>query len=569
MRRARPYLINFNKLRIAIPTCCLILRVHALISRVRIDDLDLRELLELEPQGGIIRFAGERALLLDAVALGLLRRTLIETLGVGGARSILTQFGYAHGRRTTMFMEDAFPWDSKREWQLSGARLHKLQGLVIPEQVPDSREFAEAIWHDSYEAEQHLVHLGRSDTPVCWTQCGYVSGQLSYAYGEEIYCVEVRCRGKGDAVCHAVCRTRAQWGDELAEHLPFYAKASLDSALAHATAALKKTERQLTTKKRELGSFDAREITAKSPAMTKVIELAERVAHVDSTVLITGESGVGKERLARFVHERSARASRQLVAINCGALPENLLESELFGHIKGAFTGATQDRPGLFEAATGGTLFLDEIGEVSAAMQVKLLRVLQEQEIRRVGENLSRKVDARVIAATNRNLLDEVKAGRFREDLYYRLHVIEIAIPPLRERHDDILPLARLLLATLANRTRSKVTSFTPRAVEQLHRYAWPGNVRELENALERAVVMASGSKIDVGDLPDEVSTATAFAPRDRRSLAEVEKRYILAVLEAEGGNRTRAAARLEISSATLYRKLAEYGLTSQRRASR
>jgi DNA-binding NtrC family response regulator len=300
--------------------------------------------------------------------------------------------------------------------------------------------------------------------------------------------------------------------------------------------------------------------------MSKVVELAERVAHVDTTVLITGESGVGKERLARFIHQRSAGASRDLVAINCGALPENLLESELFGHVKGAFTGATQDRPGLFEAANGGTLFLDEIGEVSAAMQVKLLRVLQEQEIRRVGENANRKVDVRVIAATNRSLASEVKAGRFREDLYYRLHVIEIAVPPLRDRQDDILPLARLLLAAVATRTRSKVTSFTPRAVEQLHRHRWPGNVRELENALERAVVMASGTRIDVVDLPSEVSTAAAtwWTPGDQRSLADVEKSYILAVVEAEGGNRTKAAARLEIAPATLYRKLGEYGVTGR-----
>jgi DNA-binding NtrC family response regulator len=199
-------------------------------------------------------------------------------------------------------------------------------------------------------------------------------------------------------------------------------------------------------------------------------------------------------------------------------------------------------------------------------MQVKLLRVLQEQEIRRVGENANRKVDVRVIAATNRSLASEVKAGRFREDLYYRLHVIEIAVPPLRDRQDDILPLARLLLAAVATRTRSKVTSFTPRAVEQLHRHRWPGNVRELENALERAVVMASGTRIDVVDLPSEVSTAAAtwWTPGDQRSLADVEKSYILAVVEAEGGNRTKAAARLEIAPATLYRKLGEYGVTGR-----
>jgi two-component system, NtrC family, response regulator HydG len=537
---------------------------------MRLDDLDLRDLFEFQPQGGVIRFAGERSVLLDAVALGLLRRTLIETLGSNGARSILTQFGYAHGHRTAMMMKNAFPWDSEDEWRIAGGRLHKLQGLVVPQSVAGSREFAEQLWHDSYEAEQHLIHIGSSDSPVCWSQCGFASGYLSYANGREIYCVETRCRGKGDAVCHMVCRPREDWGDELAEQLPFYAKATLHEALAHAAAALKKTERKLRARKQELASFRVDSAgmsgTAKSPAMSKVLEFADRVAHVDSTVLITGESGVGKERLSRFVHERSARASRDFVAINCGALPENLLESELFGHIKGAFTGATQDRPGLFEAASGGTLFLDEIGEVSAAMQVKLLRALQEHEIRRLGENVIRKVDVRIIAATNRNLVEEVKAGRFREDLYYRLHVIELTVPPLRERREDILPLARVLLATAAPRARSKVTSFTPKAVEQLHRYRWPGNVRELENAIERAVVLATGSRIDVGDLPDEIVNAASapWTPGDRRSLADIEKGYILSVLAAEGGSRTKAAAHLGISPATLYRKLAEYGVTGR-----
>ncbi len=535
---------------------------------MRLDDLDLRELLDLKPQGGVLRFAGDRALILDAVALGLLRRTLIETLGTNGARGILTQFGYAHGHRTATSMKNAFPWDSEHEWRIAGGRLHKLQGLVVSENVPSSAEFVEQLWHDSYEAEQHLIHVGRSDTPVCWSQCGFASGYLTYANGREIYCVETRCRAMGDAVCHMICRTREDWGDALADELPFYAKASLDEALAHAAAALKKTERQLRTRKQQLATFrvgaDASEVTARSPAMFKALELAERVANVDSTILVTGESGVGKERLARFIHNRSGRAHRELVAINCGALPETLLESELFGHVKGAFTGATQDRPGLFEAASGGTLFLDEIGEVTPAMQVKLLRALQEHEIRRIGENVNRKVDVRIIAATNRNLGDEVKGGRFRGDLYYRLHVIELAVPPLRERREDILPLARILLATAAPRARSKVTSFTPRAVDQLLRYHWPGNVRELENTIERAVVMAAGTRIDVDDLPGEIArgVATTWVPGDKRSLADVEKDYILAVLAAEDGNRAKAAAHLGIGQATLYRKLAAYGTT-------
>jgi DNA-binding NtrC family response regulator/predicted hydrocarbon binding protein len=534
---------------------------------MRLDDLDLRELFDVQPQGGVLRFAGERALILDAVALGLLRRTLIDTIGASGARSVLTQFGYAHGHRTAMIMKNAFPWDTEREWRLAGGRLHKLQGFVVPEPVRGSLAFVESLWHDSYEAEQHLVHVGRSDQPVCWSQCGFASGYLSYANGREIYCIEVRCRGRGDAVCHMIGKPREDWGDLLAEHQPFYAKAGLDEALAHAAEQLRKAERRLRSHKQRLASYrvdDDDGVTARSPAMMKILELATRVARVDSTVLVTGESGVGKERLARLIHEQSARAQRPMVAINCGALPEQLLESELFGHARGAFTGATQDRPGLFEEASGGTLFLDEIGEVTPAMQVKLLRALQELEIRRVGENRSRKVDVRVIAATNRELVDDVAAGRFREDLYYRLHVVELRVPPLRERREDIVPLARTLLAEAARRTRSKVTTFTPRAVEQLLRYPWPGNVRELENALERAAVLTTGARVDVDDLPAEIAhtIATSWRPNDRRSLADVEKDYILAALTAHGGNRTKAASHLQIAPATLYRKLAQYKAT-------
>lgn len=539
---------------------------------MQLDDLDLRELFDFAPKGGVMRFAGDRALIMDAVALGLLRRTLIDTVGLDAARGILTRFGYAHGHRTATTLKNAFPWDSENDWRIAGGRLHMLQGLVVPAAVASSlargpAPFAENLWHDSYEAEQHLIHVGRSEEPVCWTLCGFASGYLSYANQREIYCIEVRCRGRGDAVCHMVGRPREEWSEDLAPQLAYFDMSNLDAALAQVTKRLRQTERQLRSRRQQLATYrasldDDAGITAKSPAMSKVIALATRVAQVDSTVLITGESGVGKERIAHMIHDHSARAQRPLVAINCGALPDNLLESELFGHIKGSFTGATQDRPGLFEEASGGTLFLDEIGEVSPALQVKLLRALQEREVRRVGENKNRTVDVRVIAATNRNLAEEVSAGRFRQDLYYRLRVVELAIPPLRERQEDILPLARTLLEGVARRTKSKVTSFTPAAVMQLKRYRWPGNVRELENALERAAVMAHGTRIDVEDLPSEIASATAssWTPGDERTLADVERDYIMAVLEANGGNRTKTAAQLAIAPATLYRKLAQYG---------
>jgi DNA-binding NtrC family response regulator len=291
------------------------------------------------------------------------------------------------------------------------------------------------------------------------------------------------------------------------------------------------------------------------------MELARRVAQVDSTVLITGENGVGKERIARLIHDESTRTGGAFVALNCGAVPEALLESELFGHAKGAFTGAAQDRAGLFEAANGGTLFLDEIGEVSPAMQVKLLRVLQEREVRRVGENKNRKVNVRVLAATNRDLVTEVNSARFRQDLYYRLKVIELRVPPLRERRNDILPLARLFLIEAGERTGRKMTGLTTRAANRLMRYGWPGNVRELENAIERAVVLSRGTRIDEDDLPEEVGLAIpdARARGDVRPLEEVEREYILAVVKANDGNKVHAAEQLKIGTATLYRKLKLY----------
>jgi DNA-binding NtrC family response regulator len=537
---------------------------------MRATDLDLRELLDFDPRGGIVRFAGQRALLLDAVALGLLRRELIETVGLTAARGILTRFGYAHGWRMAEVMKSEFPWDSDQEWRIAGGRLHRLQGAVIFEPVPraagEAGPFADAIWHDSYEAEQHLLHVGRSEEPVCWTLCGFASGYLSCCNGREILCAEERCMGKGDALCTMIGKPREEWGDASAPIFAYYERECLEAALKRVTAQLRRVERKLKSRESALGRGDddavlgSTGIVAKSAGMRKVVDLARRVAKVDSTALITGESGVGKEVIARLIHAESDRIGHAFVAINCGAVPEGMLESELFGHARGAFTGAAQERPGLFEAANGGTLFLDEIGEVAPAMQVKLLRALQERQVRRVGENRERPVNVRVIAATNRDLASDVAAGLFRQDLFYRLRVIEIRVPPLRERTDDILPLARTFLADVARRIGRDVSGFTPKAATRLCRYAWPGNVRELENAVERAVVLARGSRVDADDLPEEVSVAPPRAPKGAsRTLAEVEREHILAVLAASGGNKAKAAAVLGIGTATLFRKLREY----------
>jgi two-component system, NtrC family, response regulator HydG len=291
--------------------------------------------------------------------------------------------------------------------------------------------------------------------------------------------------------------------------------------------------------------------------MRQVLALADKVAPLDSTVLITGESGVGKERLARSLHEASRRSRGPLIAVNCGAFADTLVESELFGHARGAFTGAVHDRPGLFEAAHSGTLFLDEVGELSLPTQVKLLRVVQEREVVRLGERKPRSVDLRLIAATNRTLGDDVEQGRFRRDLYYRLNVIHLHIPPLRERLDEVLVLARELLAETSTRLRRPMVGYTPAAIERLLEYSWPGNIRELQHAIECACAIATGPLIDVEDLPETVrgQFLTPIGGR-QRPLIDHERAYIQAVLERVGGSRRRAAEELGISLSTLKRRL-------------
>lgn len=288
--------------------------------------------------------------------------------------------------------------------------------------------------------------------------------------------------------------------------------------------------------------------------MRRVWDLATRVASVDSTVLIAGESGVGKERLARWIHQASRRRDGPFVAVNCGAFTDSLLESELFGHVRGAFTGAVTDRPGLFEAAQHGTLLLDEIGDVSPAVQVRLLRVLQEREVRRVGETRTRRVDVRVIAATHRDLPRAVREGTFRADLFYRLRVVELLIPPLRDRPAELAPLVRTLLPTIAARLGRPAPTCSPAAWAAILAYPWPGNIRELEHALERACVVASGAEIAVTDLPDALCPAPDAPPVS--AIVHREQRHAELVLASVGGNRRRAAAVLGISPSTLKRRL-------------
>jgi transcriptional regulator with GAF, ATPase, and Fis domain len=297
------------------------------------------------------------------------------------------------------------------------------------------------------------------------------------------------------------------------------------------------------------------DIIGSSPTMLEVFRTVEKVANTDISVLITGETGTGKELIARALHDRSSRASKSFIVVNCGAIPENLIESELFGHVRGAFTGAIATRPGKFQLADGGTLFLDEVGELPLALQVKLLRALQEKVVLKVGDTKPERVDIRVVAATNRELENEMRAGNFREDLFYRLNVINIHLPALRARGDDILVLAKYLLQKYATEMGGKVKGFTPNALIAIRKYDWPGNVRQLENRVKKAIVMCDKTLIGVEDLdmlPEAIAPITTLT----QAREDFQRRYILEVLERNNGNRTKTARDLGVDPRTIFRYL-------------
>ena len=342
---------------------------------------------------------------------------------------------------------------------------------------------------------------------------------------------------------------------------------TLERAMEH--TRLKEENRLL---RENLGQqFDSQNIIGKSPSMLKLLETVAQVAPSEATVLISGESGTGKELIAGALHFNSPRKSGPFVKINCAAITETLLESELFGHERGAFTGADRRREGRFSQAHGGTLFLDEVSEMSLMMQVKLLRAVQEREFNRVGGETTIQVDVRVIAATNKNLMEQINEGAFREDLYYRLNVVELQVPPLMTRKEDIPLLAQHFLEMFATKNRKAIKGFTPKAMDGLIRYDWPGNVRELMNAVERGVVLARSNYLDEADFPfvkdssiqndHDLANPAELSVQGDVPLNEVEKTVILNTLEAAGGNKSEAARRLGITRKTLHKKLKAYGV--------
>ena len=544
---------------------------------MKAEELRLFELLDSRIEEGVIAFHNRRMLLYDADAMGILRRELVDTVGRPAARGLLTRLGYANGYRDAHTLKELFRWDTPEEWCKAGPVFHALEGKAVAIQTrmrgpaEGGHPEIEIQWDNCHETEQHQRHLGSATEPVCWTLVGYASGYFSACLGDEVYFIETECCAIGHAACRIMGKSRADWGKQLEPYLDYFKASSVQDKITQLEQALRQQRQVATRHKRETERWKtlvqrirgAEAPVAKSRAMRDILELAERVAGVDTTVLLTGDSGTGKELMARLIHDRSPRAKGPFVAVNCGALPEPLLESELFGHVRGSFTGAVSDKKGLFEQANHGTLLLDEIGETPPAIQVKLLRALQGHEIRRVGATTPVRVDVRVLAATNKNLEQAVATREFRRDLYYRLNVINIAIPPLRERREDILPLARLFMECYAKAQGKGIRAISAEALDLLTTYPWPGNVRELENVIERAVVLATRDRITVADLPPAVRSGEITPAGGElavpRSLSDLERQAILAALERHKGNRTRTAKDLQISLHTLWRKLKAY----------
>ena len=545
--------------------------------------LHLAELLDFRPDQGVIRLHEQRVVILSAAAMGLMRKELVDTLGLDAARRVLLRFGFADGYHDAVNLRARSDWRSPTDGLRAGAMLHTLEGIVradvrrVDYDEKTGRFEEEVSWHDSYEAEQHVHHFGRSSAPVCWSLAGYSSGFVSAWLGKEIYFREIACTAQGERHCSAVGRDLESWETEAESIRADFQAATLGQeverlrdAVRQRLKELDRRERLLERRERELNLLRervnrhaaARHFVASSDAMQHVLELAARVAPLDTTVLVYGESGTGKEFVVRLIHDQSPRASDPFVSINCAALTETLLESELFGHVRGAFTGAVRDKAGLFEVAGNGTIFLDEIGEVAPTVQAKLLRALQEREIRRVGAERSITINARVVAATNRDLRAAVDAGTFREDLYFRLGAFIITVPPLRERREDIPALVHDFLVRAASRMKKDVQAVSADAMSALMNYRWPGNVRELEHAVQRAVILANTASIRLRDLPPEVTQKSRPRPGDDTlDLQEQERLSIERALRRFGGNRRRAAEALNISTVTLWRRMKQYGL--------
>ncbi|WP_353190771.1 sigma-54-dependent Fis family transcriptional regulator [Pandoraea pnomenusa] len=564
---------------------------------------DLANRLRFSVAEGRIWLGERRVVLLHAEAFAALREALIDSLGMEQTRTIITRIGYEAGQRDAqMVSKMGGPNVSWRDVLNAGGTLHALQGFLLPEHsgpglaagdlhADDYR--GEAIWKESLEDEAHIASHGVGNHAVCWNAVGYCSGYLSVCAQRQIVVREVECRSMGHAHCRIVARPASEW-EEAQEDLRYLLPQQRDTRIHVPAATSMGPGEDATAEGVEHALIDEAPeslVVGVSTAYTLLRHKIERVAGTQATVLLLGESGVGKSLIAREIHRLSGRAGDPFVEVNCAAIPEALIESELFGVERGAYSGATSARVGRFEAAHGGTLFLDEIATLSMTAQGKLLRVLQNGQLERLGSNRTVTTDVRVVAATNEPLKQAVQEGRFREDLYFRLNVFPMLIQPLRERRDDIPVLAQALLHRFARRHMRTTPRITPRAMQALIHHDWPGNIRELENMLERGLIMVpEGESLDIVHLtsvedalhasaflalgkdggltehdepPDASSDATGptlsldaiaedVVRQGMTSLPQMEEALVRAAVKQAGGNISRAAGLLGITRSQL-----------------
>ncbi|KQS61307.1 Fis family transcriptional regulator [Rhizobium sp. Leaf371] len=545
---------------------------------------DLAEALHFALGDGRIWLNDQRMLLIQSLVLGRLRQEIIDAFGMEAAKGLFMRVGYMQGVRDAELIQKRFAQEDLTHALAAGPRVHTLEGFVkvttkqFQFDLRKGTYFGEFYWDDSSEAAEHLSSYGIASEPVCWMQTGYPSGYTSTLFGKPVVFREIECAAMGAPRCFVVGQHADAWGDDAPERHYL----GLDWT-GRRPVAVKTRVPPSTAKSPEVADG---QVVGVSASFLRTRLMLEKVADTDATVLFIGESGVGKELFSNELHRLSPRRDKPFVPINCAAIPETLVESELFGVEKGAFTGAIQSRAGYFERAHGGTLFLDEIASLTYSAQGKVLRAIQERKIERVGGTKTIPVDVRVVVASNVDLAAEVRGGRFRQDLYFRLCVFPIVIPPLRDRRDDIPLLAAHFLKLFRERHRRDVAGFTRRAMDALLAYDFPGNIRELQNLVERGVIFSgSGSLIDwqhmftgFETLPSlalkltEGGRITATSPSSERgegaghpmttadALRQAEAELYRSALAAAGGNISAAARQLRITRAKLEYRLRKLG---------
>lgn len=457
------------------------------------DIQDLLNHIDFDVKNGEIWFGDKRMLLNHAESLSKLKEDIIKILGKEATEHLFFRYGYYSGLHDAQIAKNIRPQASWKEAYLAGPQLHTIRGMV--KVVPDTVKmdittgefFATFDWHNSFEVAYHRRHHGLADAPICHTLLGYASGYTSFFFGKQIAFIETQCGAMGHDCCRIEGRPLEDWSHTTLLHTAFEPE-KINAQIFELRTPIDEIQRQHPfVSIEDYGFFNA---VGQSKAFKNVIKLLSKVAKTKATVLLEGETGVGKEVFAQGLHQISNRANEPFVAINCASIPPELIESELFGVEKGAFTGAAHSRVGKIETANGGTLFLDEVVELSPRAQASLLRVLQEGQLFRVGSNQLITVDVRIIVATNESLEHAILSGKFRQDLYYRLNTFPIRIPPLRERVDDIMLLAEFFLKKFRDMYDKHVSSFDDTAKQALLEHPWQGNVRELQNVIERAVIL-------------------------------------------------------------------------------